>query len=514
MMPPPSFINPLVDPNQSRSRPESCILVIFGATGDLTARKLLPALYHLAQEGQLPPHFACVGYARREKTTEEFRQEMAQAVKTFSRSGNGFKEEVWQAFAQRLFYFQGDFDQPERYHALSHFLTELDVQFNTKGNRVFYLSTPPSFFAQIVERLWEQRMLYSQEIRHKWSRVIIEKPFGTDFASARALQKELTAWLDEKQIYRIDHYLGKETVQNLLIFRFGNAIFESIWNRNAIDHVQITVAEEIGIGTRGKFFEEAGMLRDIVQNHAMQLLTLVAMEAPTSLQPHAIHHEKIKVLESIRQLSESQFVHRAIRAQYTAGWVEGERVKGYREENNVSPQSMVETFVALRCTIDNWRWSGVPFYIRAGKRLVKRATEIAVFFKHPPQYLFAASTASMPPNALIIRIQPGEGISLTINSKVPSQGTLIQPVKMDFRYSDSFGSSPPDAYERLICDCMAGDKTLFARDDEVFLSWQFLDPLLSLWKQDTTPLLFYPSGSWGPEEAGQILLSPSRWRTP
>ncbi len=511
---PSTFVNPLTETNRSNKTAESCILVIFGATGDLTARKLIPALYNLAREGQLPSHFACVGFARRQKNHEEFRKEMLEAVNKFSRS-KPIDMDLWNSFQEKLFYLSSSFDDDQGYEKLNQFLQQLDSQLGTKGNRVFYLSVQPSYFTTVVENLHQHHLLYPhEEVKNKWSRVIIEKPFGEDTESAKQLQQELIRHLDESQIYRIDHYLGKETVQNLLVFRFGNSIFESIWNNHFIDNVQITVSEEIGIGTRGRFWEEAGMLRDIVQNHVMQLLSLVAMEPPTSLQASAIHDEKVKVLESMRPFPEDRLDEYAVRGQYGPGFINGAPVKSYREEENVNPQSHVETYVALRLTIDNWRWAGVPFYVRAGKRLPKRATEIAITFKKAPGYLFQTTTSILDSNVLVIRIQPDEGISLKINCKVPGLNTVIQPVKMDFRYGAYFGSAPPEAYERLICDCMAGDNTLFARDDEVLTSWKLLTPILYHW-QTQIPQDFpnYASGTWGPEAADRLLQRDNRqWR--
>jgi glucose-6-phosphate 1-dehydrogenase len=507
----PSFSNPLLESSRTTKAPESCILVIFGATGDLTARKLLPALYNLARDGQLPAHFACVGFARREKTNEMFREEMLQAINQFSRS-KPVDPELWKTFSEQIFYHRSEFDQDEGYQTLRDFLAQLDSQLGTKGNRVFYLSTQPSFFPLVVEKLSQHGLLYAQDESEKWSRVIVEKPFGHDLKSAKQLQKELTGYLKENQIYRIDHYLGKETVQNLLVFRFSNPIFESVWNNHYIDQVQITVSEEIGIGTRGRFFEEAGMLRDIVQNHMMQLLSLVGMEPPTTLKADAIRDEKVKVLESIRPIPNDNMPAYVVRGQYGPGFINGQAVKGYREEENVDPSSSVETYVALKLFIDNWRWSGVPFYMRAGKRLPKRTTEIAICFKQAPGYLFG--DAKIESNILVIRIQPDEGISLKINCKVPALSTVIQPVKMDFRYGSYFGAAPPEAYERLICDCMAGDGTLFARDDEVITSWRLLSPVLEYW-QNNPPQNFpnYASGTWGPKEAEHMLERDGRkWR--
>lgn len=505
--------NPLIESNRPAKAAESCILVIFGATGDLTARKLIPALYNLAREGQLPAHFACVGFARRQKTHDEFREEMLKAINEFSRS-KPVDQQLWKRFREQLYYHQSDFDNDAGYESLQTFLQKLDSQLGTKGNRVFYLSIQPSYFPLVVEKLSKHKLIYSLgEEQEKWSRIIIEKPFGHDLTSAVQLQSELTKHLDESQIYRIDHYLGKETVQNLLVFRFGNPIFEAVWNNHFIDNVQITVAEEMGIGTRGKFWEEAGMLRDIIQNHMMQLLTLVAMEPPRNLQASAIRDEKVKVLDCIQPISKDNIDKLVVRGQYGPGFTDGMPVKGYREEDNVNPQSNVETFAALKFSIENWRWSGVPFYLRGGKRMPKRSTKIVITFKRAPGFLFQG-TAPLDANVLGIRIQPDEGIALKINCKVPSLSTVIQPVKMDFRYGSYFGSAPPEAYERLICDCMAGDNTLFARDDEVVGSWKLFTPILEHWANVSPPSFpNYAAGTWGPQAADELLLQDNRhWR--
>lgn len=505
-----SFSNPLEEPGVSNRFIDPCIVVIFGATGDLTARKLMPALYNLTREGELPPQFACVGFARREKTHEQFREEMHAAISSFSRV-KPIDDSVWSSFKEQIFYHVSEFHDDEGYKRLKTFLEELDTRLGTKANRVFYLSTQPSFFTLVCEKLHKFGLIYdAATVKDKWSRVIIEKPFGHDLNSALALQKELTQFLSEEQIFRIDHYLGKETVQNILVFRFANSLFESLWNNRYIDHIQITVAEDIGIGSRGAFWEEAGLLRDIVQNHMMQLLCLVAMEPPVSLAADAIHNEKVKVLEAIRTISENSVV----RGQYAPGFIGGDPVQGYRQEKNVSPNSNVETFAAVRLNIDNWRWSGVPFYLRAGKRLPKRATEIAVTFKDPPGVLFQQDGKQNEANVLAIRIQPDEGTSLKINCKVPGSKSPIQPVKMDFRYGSYFGLAPPEAYERLICDCIFGDRTLFAREDEVMHSWKLLTPILENWAK-TPPKDFpnYKSGTWGPDAADELIAQDNRkWR--
>lgn len=505
---------PLEEPGVSSRFIDPCILVIYGATGDLTARKLFPAIYNLAREGQLPSQFAVVGFARRDKTHEQFRAEMKEAINQFSRV-KPVDESVWKNFEKQIFYHCSEFPDKEGYTRLNTFLKELDGKFGTKGNRVFYLSTQPKFFTTICENMHSTGLLYdADKEKEKFSRVIIEKPFGHDLDSAHALQDELLQFLSEEQIYRIDHYLGKETVQNLMVFRFANSLFESLWNSRYIDHVQITVAEDIGIGRRGAFFEEAGILRDILQNHMMQLLSLVAMEPPVDLSANAIRDEKVKVLHALRPFTEKDFLESIVRGQYGKGFINGEPAKGYREEENVDPHSAVETFIAMRIFVDNWRWHGVPFYLRGGKRLPKRATEIAIHFKHPPGVLFQEQDKQHEPNVLAIRIQPDEGTALKINCKVPGPASPIQPVKMDFRYGSYFGMSPPEAYERLILDCMAGDNTLFAREDEVFNSWKLLTPVLEHW-QNQTPEDFpnYEAGTWGPEAAEKMLEKDGRkWR--
>ncbi len=506
------FQNPLED-QTFLTMPDPCVLVIFGATGDLTARRLLPALYNLAHEGQLPCHFACVGFARREKSDGEFRDEMYDAVSEHSRT-QPIDPEIWQAFSEQLFYHRSEFDNDEGYRTFAERLKNLDATFNTKGNRIYYLSTPPSHFPIIVQKLKQHGLLYDEATHPtRFSRIVIEKPFGHDLPTAVELQRHMATALAEKQMFRIDHWLGKETVQNLLVLRFANAIFEPLWSNTYIDNIQITVAEEVGVGTRGRFYEEAGALRDMVQNHMLQLLSLVAMEPPVNLSGDAIRNEKVKVLTSIRPIRKDQVDRHAVRGQYGPGFAHGEPAVGYTQEQNVSPTSHVETFVALELFVDNWRWAGVPFFLRVGKRLPKRATEIAVFFKESPGVLFKAAVPHEK-NALVFRIQPDEGISLRMNSKVPGGSSLIQPVKMDFRYSSYFGTTPPEAYERLLCDCMLGDQTLFARQDEVLASWTLLQPILHHW-QTTPPSEFpnYPAGTWGPEEANRMIQREGRtWR--
>lgn len=506
-------MHPLEEANRSSRTIDPCIVVIFGATGDLTGRKLSPALYNLGREGMLPPNFAAVGFARREKSHQEFRDEIKQDINLYSRV-KPIDETFWKKFQEQIFYHRSEFDDDAGYQALDVLLKELDSKLATRGNRVFYLSVQPKFFPIIIQKLKANGLIYDSKTQDKWSRVIIEKPFGHDSESALELQKEISKYLDESQTYRIDHYLGKETVQNILVFRFANSIFESMWNYKHIDHVQITVAEDIGIGTRGHFYEEEGLLRDVLQNHMMQLLSLVAMEPPVSLSASAIRDEKVKVLQSIRPLTPDDFENTVIRGQYGPGFINGKEVIGYRQEKDVNPKSNVETYVALKLYIDNWRWAGVPFYLRGGKRLPKRGTEIAIIFKDAPGVLFQQGNKRHDPNILAIRIQPDEGISLKINCKVPGPSSPIQPVKMDFRYGSYFGQSPPEAYERLIWDCMQGDSTLFARADEVEQSWNIYTPLLHHWaKNPVKDFPNYPSGSWGPQKADEMIQHDKRaWR--
>ncbi|MCI5051804.1 MAG: glucose-6-phosphate dehydrogenase [Simkaniaceae bacterium] len=504
--------NPFQEIGHGDRTVKPCILVIFGATGDLTARKLVPAIYNLKREGQLPSHFACVGFARREKTHDQFRDEMEKGINSFSRV-KPVDKDLWSNFHEQLYYHQSEFSEDDGYQSLKKFLEELDEKLGTQGNRVFYLSTQPSFFPTIIEKLKKNGLIYNTD-DERFSRVIIEKPFGHNLTSAKELQTDLMQHLDEQQLYRIDHYLGKETVQNLLVFRFGNSLFENMWNNRYIDHVQITVAENIGIGTRGRFYEESGLLRDIIQNHMMQLLSLVAMEPPVNLTAEAIRDEKVKVLQSISPFNEKTFESHAVRGQYGPGFIEGEACKGYREEENVDPKSQIETYAALKLYVQNWRWAGVPFYLRGAKRMPKRVTEISVRFKDAPGILFHQPGQKNRPNVLAIRIQPNEGIALRMNCKVPGPSSPIQPVTMDFRYGQFFGMAPPEAYERLICDCMIGDNTLFTREDEVFNSWRILSPLLEYW-ENNVPDDFpnYQAGTWGPESAVELLARHKRkWR--
>lgn len=504
--------HPLEEKERATKITEPCILVIFGATGDLTARKLMPAVYNLAREALLPANFSCVGFARKEKSHEQFREEMKQEINQHSRI-KPIDEGVWSDFSQKLFYHSSQFDQDTGYQSLQTFLSEIDSKMGTKGNRIFYLSVQPKFFPLIIEKLSKNGLIYPPN-HPKWSRVIIEKPFGKDLKSSMELQQNIEKYIHEDQTYRIDHYLGKETVQNLLVFRFANSIFESIWNYKHIDHVQITVAEDLGIGNRGEFFEEEGLLRDVVQNHMMQLLSIVAMEPPANLSAKSIRDEKVKVIQSIRPFSELDYQESLIRGQYDEGYIEGGKVVAYRKEEEVNPQSNIETYVALKLYLDNWRFAGVPFYLRAGKRMPKKVTEIAIIFKDAPGVLFQHHNSKNDPNVLSIRIQPNEGISIKMNCKAPGPLGSIQPVKMDFRYGSYFGKAPPEAYERLILECIYGDSTLFARSDEVEQSWRFFTPILECFSKNP-PKDFpnYSSGSWGPKQSDTFMAKDNKqWR--
>jgi glucose-6-phosphate 1-dehydrogenase len=497
---------------------DACVVVIFGASGDLTRRKLMPALYNLAWGRSIPGGFAVVGVARREKTDESFRAEMKQAVGAFSRR-KPLDAGVWADFERGISYVRGAADAPATYESLRTHLERLDAERGTRGNRLYYLAVPPAEFAPIVTGLHEARLVAApgQERRGgPWTRVVFEKPFGHDLASARALNDTVASTFDEAQVFRIDHYLGKETVQNLLVFRFANSLFEPVWGRQHVDHVQITVAEDIGVEGRGRFYEQTGVTRDIVENHLMQLLCLTAMEPPISLAADAVRDEKVKVLRSLRPMEKGEVARSVVRGQYARGVVRGEEVPAYREEPDVLPDSRIETYVAMRCFVDNWRWSGVPFYVRAGKRLARRVTEIAVVFNAVPHTLFRAQDGGITPNVLSVRIQPDEGIALRFISKEPGQQTILRDVAMDFRYGTAFGSNTPEAYERLLLDAMRGEATLFTRRDEVESQWAYIDRVFDAWKADGyPPPPSYPAGSWGPDQADVLLARDGRrWRKP
>jgi glucose-6-phosphate 1-dehydrogenase len=491
--------------------PEPGVMVIFGASGDLTSRKLVPALYDLAAQRRLPLEFAVVGISRTGMSHEEFRDKLRKTLEE-QRAGE-VSDDVWESFSNGVFYMPGDSKKTETYDELKGLLKELDRERGTQGNRAFYLSSSPSLFPAIVQHLGEAGM--NEEKNGAWSRLVVEKPFGRDLRSAEELNAELQRYFDETQIYRIDHYLGKETVQNILALRFANGIFEPIWNQHFVDHVQITVAEDIGVGTRGAFYEEAGALRDIVQNHVMQVLCLTAMEPPVAFDAESVREEKVKVLKAVRPIPENEVEGYAVRGQYERGWVWGEEVPGYREEDDVDPESVTETFVALKVFVDNWRWAGVPFYIRAGKRMPKKATEVAIQFHASPHTPFARDdTEGLEPNVLVVRVQPEEGLSLKIGAKVPGSGFEVSSVNMDLLYGTAFLEEAPDAYQRLLLDLMLGDPTLFIRADEAEGAWKILDPVMDHWSRERN-VSFYPAGTWGPGEADDLLSQDGReWRRP
>ena len=494
---------------QSAERiPEPTAVVIFGASGDLTKRKLLPALYHLEQSGLLPAEFSVVGVARR-PLQDEFRKDMRDGILQFGGVKEG--DSKLDEFMAKVSYHAMNFDDAEGYGKLKTLLESIDEKQGTKGNRLFYLATAPEYFADIIEQLGNHGMAKPQ---HGKVHTIIEKPFGHDLASARALNDEVNKVFAEDQIFRIDHYLGKETVQNILVFRFANGIFEPVWNRNYVDHVQITAAEDIGIEGRGPFYEKAGALRDVVQNHVMELLSFVALEPPISFEADAMRREKVKVWRAIQQIHPLD----TVRGQYGPGKTDGKDVKGYRQEERVDPNSSTETYAALKLGIENWRWAGVPFYVKAGKRMAKRATEITIQFKQPPQLLFKNQSGpcrELQPNLITMRIQPDEGISLRFGAKVPSPNMEVCPVNMNFSYADAFGKSSANGYERLLLDAMLGDATLFAHRDGVETTWALLTPVLEHWA-NTKPKGFpnYAAGTWGPEAADELLARDGRaWRT-
>jgi glucose-6-phosphate 1-dehydrogenase len=483
-------------------------LVIFGATGDLARRKLLPALYNLAHDGALPERFHLVGVARREKAHEDFRRECEQAIRQYSRRAP--HKDVLRGLLAEAKYVPGTFDDESVYASVEGILEEFDERAGEALGRIYYLSTAPAFFPLIIEALGRQGLAHDE---HASVRVVIEKPFGSSLQSASELNRHVLDVFDESQVFRIDHYLGKETVQNMLAFRFANGMFEPLWNRNYIDYVQITAAEDIGIEGRAGYYDKAGALRDLIQNHMLQLLCNVAMEPPVVFNAEQVRNEKVKVLRAIQQPTPEETEGMSARGQYTAGHVGGEDVPGYLEEDGVAPHSTTETYAALRLDVDNWRWAGVPFYLRAGKRLARKVTEIAVTLKSVPHLAFSQDgSLGVRPNQLVLTVQPNEGVSLQIGAKIPGTRMSIRPVNMEFNYGTAFLSQSPEAYERLIMDVMLGDPTLFTRNDEVEAQWAVCQPILDSWQEQKTPLPNYEAGSQGPLEAERLLLPGNGWR--
>jgi glucose-6-phosphate 1-dehydrogenase len=489
--------------NGDRKNLDACSIVIFGASGDLTARKLIPAIYHLFKEKQMPATFRVIGFARREKTDASWRAELRTALDQFSRT-KPVDDKVWAAFAENVFYCQGDLTEDAAYAKLG---TQLASFGNPalRDNLLFYLAISPSQFGEVVEQVHRSGLL--KKDGPGWQRLVVEKPFGHDLASAQKLNQELTRFANESQVFRIDHYLGKETVQNILMFRFSNSIFERLWTRESVDFVQLTVSEKIGVGERGGYYEEAGALRDMLQNHMLQVLSLIAMEPPVSLEAEAVRDEKVKLLKSIRPLTPEDVARQVVRGQYFAGSVGGQMRPGYRQETKVKPDSNVETFAAVKLFIDNWRWSGVPFYLRTGKNLPQSASEVRIQFRPTPNVLFAAQCGShLDANALTLRLQPNEGISLHFNGKVPGQALAVRPVRMHFSYDAEFGAYTPEAYERLLLEAIVGDATLFIRRDEVETAWKIADSIRTGWEgKALTNREFYAAGTWGPIAADDLL---------
>jgi glucose-6-phosphate 1-dehydrogenase len=499
--------NPLVE-GLERLPVHPTTMVIFGGTGDLAHRKLLPAFYNLAHEGALPERFNLIAVSRADFENEQYRDMARQSIKQYSR--RPCDEQVLSKLLERVRYIPGTFDLDAVFERLGEELRQFDDEAGIVFNRVFYLSTAPNFFPLIVGKLGEHELSQHEDAE---VRVVIEKPFGTSLAEARELNRDVLRVLDEKQVFRIDHYLGKETVQNMLAFRFANGMFEPIWNRNFIDYVQITAAEDLGIGRRAGYYDHAGALRDLVQNHMLQLLTLLCMEPPVTFSADDVRDEKVKVLHAIHPPTDETVPRMTVRAQYTAGMAEGKEVPGYLDEEGVPPDSRTETYVALRLEVDNWRWAGVPIYVRTGKRLARKVTEIAVQLKPVPHLAFEAEgSVGVQPNLLIMTMQPNEGVSLSLGAKIPGTRMRIRPVNMEFLYGTAFLSQSPEAYERLIMDAMRGDATLFTRDDEVEAQWRICDPILQAWGRDDGALPTYPAGSSGPEEANRLLEDGQRWR--
>jgi glucose-6-phosphate 1-dehydrogenase len=502
---------PPVQAHAERKPAPPCALVIFGASGDLAKRKLIPAVYNLAAASFLPDEFAVLGISRSPMSDDEFRQKMIQDLHTFETGTLDQQRVEW--LKSRLSYMSGDLDEPATFERLHAALAALDEQWGTSGSYLFYLAVPPSQFAALIRRLGDARLTCEEE--GKWRRVVIEKPFGHDLESARRLNHDIREVIEETQIYRIDHYLGKETVQNILAFRFANGIFEPIWNRRYIDHVQITVAETVGVESRGSYYEEAGALRDMVQNHMFQLLALTAMEPPISFAPDVVRDERVKILRAVRTLAPEDVLRETVRGQYGPGTVNGKPAPAYRTEKGASQTSNVETYVALKLFVDNWRWADVPFYLRTGKRLPRRVTEVAIQFKRAPFILFRETPVEqLEPNLLVLHIQPDEGISLSFEGKVPGPVMRLGQVRMGFRYADYFGSRPETGYETLLYDCMAGDSTLFQRSDLVEVGWSLVMPIIDVWSA-LAPRNFpnYAANTWGPRAADDLIQADGRrWK--
>ena len=491
---------------------EPCSVILFGASGDLAKRKVIPAMYDLAQHNSLGERYAIIGFARTQMTDESFRTTIGEAAKTISEVGP-IDPAKWNEFSSNLYYSAGEYGDPNSYVQLAKRLAEIDKERNLGGNRLFYLSTPPEVYPNIVEQLGRAGLARPAN-PNSWVRIIIEKPFGRDLASARELNKIVLDVFEEKQVYRIDHYLGKDTVQNLLVLRFGNGIFEPLWNRNYVDHVQITAAETLGVERRGGFYETAGALRDMIQSHVLQLTSLVSVEPPASFDATAVRNEKIKILQSIRPYNLEMVAQSVVRGQYSPGNVNGKKLAGYRDEPGVNPSSRTETFVAMRVLIDNWRWAGVPIYLRTGKRLAKRTTEIMIQFRCAPHLVFR--DRGIEPNRLVLNIQPDEGISVSFGAKRPGTEMSIGNVTMNFSYREGFGGTSRSAYATLVNDCLRGDATLFDRGDSVEAAWSLVDPILDVWSAARTATVpTYPSGTWGPKESDQLLERDDRqWYNP
>jgi glucose-6-phosphate 1-dehydrogenase len=505
--------NPLHDGLRIEPTPGPTTFVIFGASGDLTRRKLLPAIYRLTRRGRLPARFAVIGIGRSQMDDEGFRTQFRESLKEFAGAGDG-TDEIAESLASRMYYLAGETNDPQLYQRLQSRLTEID---GAEGV-LYYLAIPPTVYSTVIEQLGSSGL--ADPPARGWRRIVVEKPFGTDLESARALNRLAHEHFDEEQVYRIDHYLGKETVQNLLVFRFGNGMFEPVWNRRYIDHVQITAAETVGVEHRAAYYEGAGALRDMLQNHLLQVLSLIAMEPPIAFTAESVRDRKMDAILAVQPLVTDGAgakvpAARVIRAQYRSGWVNGVEVPGYRDEKGVGPTSTTETYAAARVNLDNWRWAGVPFYLRTGKRLPKRTTEISIQFRRPPLEIFKrASQASVAPNLLIVNVQPDEGISLRFETKLPGTRMQIAPVMMNFRYGTTFGSEVPEAYETLLLDAMLGDATLFARHDFVETSWALIEPVLDAWRAQSGDIPSYEAGEWGPPEADDLIAQDRRrWRS-